>query len=180
MYKLLTIKDRVRISPNKFKDDLNDAIQESIINEYENKLVENNKFIICLNEVVSVGEGSIIPGDGAIYYDTTFQVLIYQPILKEIVEGEVIDIIDFGAFVKIGPIEGFIHMSQIMDDFVSFSKTKSLQGKESNKTLNIGDKVRARVVAISIKDLKTAKINLTMRQSGLGKLEWLDKGVNNE
>ena len=37
----------------------------------------------------------------------------------------------------------------------------------------MGDLVRARIVAVSLKSLQTAKIGLTMRQPGLGKLEWL-------
>lgn len=175
MYKVLTIKDRVRVAPNKFKEDLNNSIYESIVHEYENKLLEDNRFIICLTEVINIGEGRIVPGDGAIYYETTFKILVYTPLLKEVVEGEVTDITDIGAFARIGPIEGFIHMSQVMDDYVSFSKTKSLLGKESKKTLSINDTVRARVIAVSMKSLKEAKIGLTMRQAGLGKLEWINQ-----
>lgn len=173
MYKILTIKDRVRVAPKKFKQDLKKSIKESIIEEYENKLLENNLFIIILKEVVNVGEGRIVPGDGAIYYETTFKILAYTPLMKEIIEGEITEITDYGAFVRIGPIEGFVHMSQVMDDYVSFSKTKTLTGKESNKTLNIGDEIRSRIIAISMKSLKDAKIGLTMRQAGLGKLEWI-------
>jgi len=173
LYKILTVKDRVRVAPSKFKDNLDESIRESIIKEYENKLLDNNRFIICLTDVINVGEGRIVPGDGAVYYETTFKILIYTPLIKEIVEGEITEITDFGSFVRIGPIEGFVHMSQVMDDYVSFSKTKSLAGKESKKTLIIGDYVRARVIAISMKSLKDAKIGLTMRQSGLGKLDWI-------
>ncbi|MBN1923802.1 MAG: DNA-directed RNA polymerase [Nanoarchaeota archaeon] len=174
MYKLLTVKDRVRVPPLKFKEDLKKSVEESIVEDYENKLLDNNRFIICMTEVVNIGEGRIVPGDGAIYYETTFKLLSYTPLIKEVVEGEVTEITDFGAFVRIGPIEGFVHMSQVMDDYVSFSKTKSLLGKESKKTLSIGDYVRARVIAISMKSLKDAKIGLTMRQPGLGKLEWIE------
>ncbi|MDD2678457.1 MAG: DNA-directed RNA polymerase [Candidatus Nanoarchaeia archaeon] len=172
MYKVLTVMDRVRVDPSNFKDNVNESIEIEIMRNYENKLDEN-KFLLSLVEVLSIGEGLIIPGDGAIYYETTFKLLIYEPLIKEIVEGEVSEITEYGAFVKIGPIEGFIHMSQVMDDFVSFSKTKSLLGKESKKSLNIGDYVRARVIAVSMKNLKDAKIGLTMRQAGLGKIEWI-------
>ena len=39
-----------------------------------------------------------------------------------------------------------------------------------------GDKVRARVIAVSLneKEPRESKIGLTMRQTGLGKLEWLE------
>ena len=53
--------------------------------------------------------------------------------------GKIKDIADFGAFINIGPIEGMIHISQTMDDFVSFSKDKTLAGKESKKVLKVND-----------------------------------------
>ena len=61
-----------------------------------------------------------------------------------------------------------------MDDYVSFSKTGALTGKQTKRTLKTGDKVRARIVAISMKDPRTPKIGLTMRQSYLGKAEWME------
>ncbi|VVB76258.1 DNA-directed RNA polymerase subunit E' [Candidatus Tiddalikarchaeum anstoanum] len=174
MYKVVTVKDRVRVEPSKFKQDLMQSVNESITAEYENKLLENNWFIICLVETLEIGEGHIISGDGAIYYDAKFKLLIYEPLLKEVVEGKVSEINEYLVFVRSGPIEGVVHISQVMDDYISFSKTKSLVGKESKRTLGVGDTVRARIVAISMKNLKEAKIGLTMRQPGLGKPEWLE------
>ena len=89
--------------------------------------------------------------------------------------GKITDITNFGAFLNIGPVDGMIHVSQTMDDFISFSKTKVLTGKETKQNLKVGDKCRARIIAVSYKDLANPKIGLTMRQPGLGKLEWIDE-----
>ena len=62
-----------------------------------------------------------------------------------------------------------------MDDFVSFGKDKVLLGKETNRNLKVGDVCKARLIAISYKDVSNPKIGLTMRQQGLGKQEWLAK-----
>ena len=70
-------------------------------------------------------------------------------------------------------LEGMIHISQSMDDFVSFSKDKVLSGKESKRSLKVGDLCKARLIAVSYKDLSNPKLGLTMRQKHLGKLEWL-------
>ena len=74
-----------------------------------------------------------------------------------------------------GPTDGMIHISQTMDDFVSFAKDKVLTGKESKRALKVGDKCRARIIAVSIKDPTNPKLGLTMRQAGLGKLEWVEE-----
>ncbi|MCW1309912.1 MAG: DNA-directed RNA polymerase, partial [Candidatus Nanoarchaeia archaeon] len=126
------------------------------------------------------GEGVIIPGDGAVYYNVTFEVLVYKPELHEVVEGKVNEIAEYGAFIKIGPLDGLVHVSQVMDDYVSYSKSQSLSGKQTKRTLKVGDVVLARVIAISLRSLQDAKIGLTMRQEGLGKAEWYEekkKGV---
>ena len=68
-----------------------------------------------------------------------------------------------------------IHISQTMDDFVTFAKDKTLSGRDSKRTLRVGDMCRARVIAVSFKDVTNPKIGLTMRQPGLGKLEWIEK-----
>jgi len=65
-----------------------------------------------------------------------------------------------------------IHISQTMDDYVSFSDAGSLSGKASGRILKAGDLCLARVVAISHKG-DEPKIGLTMRQPGLGKLDWI-------
>ena len=64
-----------------------------------------------------------------------------------------------------------------MDDFVSFSKSKVLIGKESKKSLKVGDLCRARIIATSFKDISNPKLGLTMRQPGLGRLEWIEKNA---
>jgi len=69
---------------------------------------------------------------------------------------------------------GMMHISQAMDDFVNFSNTNTLIGKNSKRSLRKGDLCMARVVAVSYKTSEQ-KIGLTMRQSGLGKLEWIDE-----
>ena len=71
-----------------------------------------------------------------------------------------------------GPIRGMIHISQTMDDFVSFSDSGVLTGKDGKKNLVQGDKCIARIVAVSYKG-EEPKIGLTMRQPGLGKLDWV-------
>ena len=64
-----------------------------------------------------------------------------------------------------------------MNDFVSFSKDKALQGKDTKRVLKVGDKCYGRVVAVSFKDITNPKIGLTMRQPGLGKFEWVSEDL---
>jgi len=66
-----------------------------------------------------------------------------------------------------------------MDDYIVFDgKQGILLGKETQRKLMSGDKVRARITAVSMgKGGPTGKIGITMRQPFLGKLEWIKEDV---
>jgi DNA-directed RNA polymerase subunit E' len=175
MFYKTQLKDHIRVPPHLFGLKLEDAMLERIKKKYEGYISKELGIVIDISRLDNIGEGIIIPGDGASYYETEFEVITFKPEMQEVVLGRIKDIADFGAFISIGPIEGMIHISQTMDDFVSFNKEKTLAGKESKKVLKIGDKCRARIIAVSYKDVANPKLGLTMRQTGLGKLEWIEE-----
>src|SRR3990167_9052035 len=147
MYYKIEIKDRVRVPPNFFNLDVNEAVIKSIKKKYDGYISKDLGIVIDVSGIKEIGEGIIIPGDGSSYYQTTFEVLAFKPEMQEVVLGRIRDIVDFGAFITLGPIDGMIHVSQTIDDFVSFSKDKSLAGKDSKRTLRVNDVCRARIVA---------------------------------
>ena len=173
MYYKIELKDRVRVAPHLFNLDTKEAVAKSIKKKYDGLISKELGIVIDVADVKEVGEGVIIPGDGSSYYEATFEVLSFKPELQEVVVGKIRDIVDFGAFITLGPIDGMIHVSQTMDDFVSFSKDKTLAGKESKRTLKVNDVCRARIIAVSFKDSLNPKLGLTMRQQGLGRLDWI-------
>ncbi|MBW2969921.1 DNA-directed RNA polymerase [Candidatus Woesearchaeota archaeon] len=173
MFYKIEVQDHIRVPPRFFQFDVNEAVLKAVKQKYDGLIDPNLGVVIDVANVKEIGEGIIIPGDGASYYDTTFELLAFQPELQEIIPGKIKDIADFGAFITLGPIDGMIHISQTMDDFVSFSKEKTLTGRDSKRTLKIGDSCRARVIAVSFKDVTNPKIGLTMRQPGLGKIDWI-------
>jgi len=174
MFYKVKIKDHIRVSPDKFGMDLKQAVITEIKTKYAGFISKDLGLVIDVSGVDSIGEGIIIPGDGASYYTTTFNLLTFEPEMQEVVKGKIKDIADFGVFFSMGPIDGMIHISQTMNDFVSFSKDKVLLGKDSKRSIKIGDKCRSRIIAISYKDVANPKLGLTMRQAGLGKDEWIE------
>ena len=173
MFYKVGLKDHIRVPPNLFALPLEEAVIKRIKTKYSGFISKDLGIVIDVSGMKEIGEGIIIPGDGAAYYDVTFELLTFKPEMQEIVLGKVKDIAEFGAFMNIGPIDGMVHIGQTMDDFVTFSKDKSLSGKESKRTLKVGDLCRARIIAVSFKDILNPKLGLTMRQQGLGRLDWL-------
>jgi DNA-directed RNA polymerase subunit E' len=175
MFYNIKIKDHIRVPPDLFEFNREQAVLKRIRKDYEGHISQKLGFVIDVLSVDTIQEGIIIPGDGAAYYESTFNLLAFKPELQEVTFGKIKDIAEFGAFISLGPADGMIHISQTMDDFVSFSKEKVLSGKESGHTLKVNDKCRARIIAVSYKDITNPKLGLTMRQEGLGKLEWFEK-----
>lgn len=167
------MKDKIRVTPDLFGLDLNDAVTKMIKSKYDGFVSQELGVVIDVVTVKDVGEGVILPGDGSSFYDTSFELLTFKPEMQEVVTGKIKDIADFGAFMTLGPIEGMVHIGQSMDDYVSLSKDKVLMGRDSKRTLKVGDVCRARIIAVSFKDQSNPKIGLTMRQAGLGKLDWI-------
>jgi len=87
-----------------------------------------------------------------------------------------VEIADFGAFVRIGPIDALLHVSQLMDDFISYDEKQGvLLGKETRRKLVSGDQVRVRITEVSLgKAGSSGKIGVTARQPFLGKLDWIE------
>jgi len=172
MFYIIELEDYIRVEPELFGLETKEAIFKQLCKSYSGFFDKELGAVIAVLDVSNIGEGVIIPGDGAAYYNTSFKLLVYKPELQELVYGTVSEITNFGALIDIGVTEGLLHISQAMDDYVSFSKSNALIGRATKRSLKKGDNVLARIVALSYKG-EQPRIGLTMRQPGLGKLEWI-------
>jgi DNA-directed RNA polymerase subunit E' len=175
MYKVLTIEDKIRVPPKKFHLNVNGAVIDSLEDRWEGITDRRMGVVLSVIGVDHIGEGKLLPGDGAIHYPVKFQLLAYSPDNHEIIKGNAIDVTEFGVFIRMGPVDGMIHVSQIMDDYVTYdSKNSVFHGRDSNRLIKEGDTVVARVVSVSM-DASQYKIGLTTRQPGLGVVAWIEK-----
>ena len=182
MYYQVTMENTIRIPPSYIGEDL-DEVSEKIVQEtYESTMDKEHGILVVARNVKRIGEGYILHGDGAIYQQVEFEAITFKPELHEVTDALICDVVEFGAFCHIGPLDALIHKSQIMDDKVVIdTENKRMEGKEKKRTLKVGDKVRVRIVTVSLNEMnpRESKIGLTMRQPGLGKQEWKEKETEN-
>jgi DNA-directed RNA polymerase subunit E' len=179
MFNKITLKDTIRIDPTRFDQPLEDAAFEELRTKYEGLVDDVLGYVISVIDLEVNNVGRIIPGDGGTHHPVTFNILTYYPELQEVVEGEVVEVADFGTFLRIGPVDALLHVSQLMDDFISFDERQGvLLGRESGRTIQRGDIFRVRIVAVSFPQGRSSgKIGVTARQPFLGKLDWIEKEV---
>ncbi|MFH2110513.1 MAG: DNA-directed RNA polymerase [Candidatus Bathyarchaeota archaeon] len=175
MFNLITLKDTIRIHPSMFGEPLTEAAYKELRSKYEGLVDEELGYIISVIRLEVNPNGRIIAGDGATHHPVTFDILAFFPQLQEVIEGEVVEVADFGTFLRIGPVDALLHVSQLMDDFISYDERQGvLLGKESGRTISRGDVFRVRIVAVSFpRGRSGGKIGVTARQPMLGKMDWI-------
>ncbi|MBU3966599.1 MAG: DNA-directed RNA polymerase [Euryarchaeota archaeon] len=178
MYKKMRLADTVRIAPELLGAPVEEAVKLALRDKLEGLVDKTIGAIVVITDVIEVGEGHILPGNAGVFYDAVFDAVTFMPEIQEIIEGTVLEVVEFGIFVGIGPLDGLVHVSQLTDEFMSYDEKNSrLITKGSGRALTVGDRVRARIVAVSLneREPRDSKIGLTMRQHALGKLDWLEE-----
>ncbi|MEM0371608.1 MAG: DNA-directed RNA polymerase [Ignisphaera sp.] len=179
MFRIYRLSDIIRIDPSKFGKPLEEIAFEELRKKYEGLKDKNLGLVLAIINIKVDPEGFIPLGDGAPHHRVEFDVLTYVPIINEIVEGPVNIVGRMGITLKIGPLEGFVHISQIADEEVKYDPLRnSIVLTQSKKIITQGDIVRARVTSISFgPQAKLPRISMTMRQPYLGKLEWIEEKI---
>jgi len=179
LFSISTLIDVVRIPPSLFGTALKKAAMNILKEKYESMINADLGYIIMILDAKVEEMGKMIAGDGGTFHKVEFDALTFYPKLQEIVQGEIVDITDFGAFVRIGPTDALLHLSQVMDDYLkSDVKSGMIIANQSGKTLKVGATLRARITAVSLGKAATmGKIGITCRQPYLGADEWIAEEI---
>ena len=112
MFYLTEVEDYVRVAPKLFGLPTAEAVEKQLKETYSEYYDKELGKVVSVVEVLNIGEGVIIPGDGAAYYNSKFKVLAWKPELQELVFGIIAEITNFGAFIDMGVMRGMTHISQ--------------------------------------------------------------------
>jgi len=173
------MNDVVRIPPNRLTSSLKNTAITILKEKYESMISPELGYVIMIVDASANAVGKLVAGDGSTYHKVQFKALTFYPKLQEVVEGEIVEITDFGAFVRVGTTDALLHLSQITDDYLkSDVKQGIIIANQTAKSLKIGSKIRARVTAISLgKGTGMGKIGITCRQPFLGSNEWIEQEI---
>ncbi|MCK4382725.1 MAG: DNA-directed RNA polymerase [Candidatus Lokiarchaeota archaeon] len=181
MFKVYTLTTKCEIPPFLFDQPKTVSARIILSEEYEGIITRDYGFIIAIVDVIDVGPGIIIPGNANTFHQVEFTILSFKPNLGDVVEGDIVELVDFGAFCRLGPLDGLVHVSQICDDYISYEQVGNrFIGKETGKILEVNNEVRTKVIAVSLGTGRSGKLGLTMRQKFLGKYDWIEADVTEE
>jgi DNA-directed RNA polymerase subunit E' len=178
MYKRVTVTDTVEVPPRELANVTPELVKKLLQDKLEGRMDEDVGSVVSVVDVHDIGQGRVLPNRPGVYYEAEFDVLTFDPEMQEVVDGNVVEVVEFGAFVGIGPVDGLLHVSQISDEYLAFdAENQRLASNESDRALGVDDAVRARIVTKSIdeRNPRDSKIGLTAKQPGLGKHGWLEE-----
>ncbi len=112
MFSISTLIDVVRIPPSLFGTNPKNAATEILKSKYESMINPELGYIVMILDAKVEPMGKMVPGDGGTFHRVEFNALTFYPMLQEIVNGELVDITDFGAFVRIGPTDALLPCRQ--------------------------------------------------------------------
>jgi len=176
MYKKVRLKDTVEVPPKELADVSPQLVKRLLQDKLEGRMDEDVGSVVSVVNVHDIGTGAVLPNRPGVYYEAEFDAVTFDPQMQEVVDGTVVEVVEFGAFVGIGPVDGLLHVSQISDEYLAYDgENQQLASSESNRTLGVDDAIRARIVTKSIdeRNPRDSKIGLTAKQPGLGKHGWL-------
>ena len=175
IYQVTTVRDTIRVIPRRFGENLDEVVLEICRETFEGTISKDLGLTIVVIDLIEIGPGRLVPGDGAAFFDVAFTTLNYLPEDREFIIGDVVEVTDFGVFLRLGCVDALCHVSQVADDFYSYSsKEGALLGRESGKRISVGDRVRARIIAVTI-GKSQIRVGVTMRQAGLGVESWVEE-----
>ncbi len=177
MFYIVDMAKVIRIPAASFGNNIKDSVKKILGNEAEGKIDEKHGVIICIVDVLNMGEAKVPLGDSAAYIAVNYKTLVFTPEIGAVYEAQIKDLVEFGVFLGLGPFDGLVHVSQLMDDFINYdAKNRGFIGRDTKLSLSLDDIVFAKLInCSSSSDVVQTKIGLTMRQKGLGKMDWILK-----
>src|SRR4030065_2191838 len=111
-------EDVVRIPPERLGEDIDALARELTRTTLEGKVGPDRSLTLIASSIERVGEGRIVHGDGAVYQTVKYDAVVFLPQIQELTEGTLVGVLKFGAFIRFGPLDGLLPISQVMDDRV--------------------------------------------------------------
>src|SRR3989344_3053983 len=106
MFYLTEIEDYVRVEPRLFGLPTLEAVTNQLKKIYQDYYDKEIGKAVAVVDVLEVGDGVVIPGDGAAYYNSRFKLITWKPEMQEIAYGAITETTNFGAFIDLGAMKG--------------------------------------------------------------------------
>lgn len=188
MFVLSTFQDTIRVPASQLGKPIEDELTDILNARLANKVVHNVGLVICLKDIIDVGESHLHDGDGAIFTKCTFRMIVFRPQIGEVVCGTLRSSSREGLKVSLDFFDCIEIPPKLLNETSRFDESDQTwtwyyddEGKTHSLKLEIGEKIRFRVYGEEFVDIpntpKQANANAytiigSICESGLGLIKW--------
>ena len=84
-----------------------------------------------MNSVEKIEDGLVKDGTGEVYFNVTYQAVVFRPFIGEVMDGIVSEVRKDGVYFNIGPLEGAIAHTVLVyiRQYIEYAEFDDLCGK---------------------------------------------------
>lgn len=160
MFVLAKFKDIIRVPAQCLGQPIEEVLTDELNKRFANKVVLQVGLVICLHDILDIGESYIYCGDGAIHTRCIYRMIVFRPQVGEVLVGTLKSSSKEGLTVSFGFFENILIPSQQLNEPSQFNEMDQTwtwnfedEGQTHVLVLEVGEKLRFRVHAESFVDV---------------------------
>ncbi|KAL3478992.1 RNA polymerase Rpb7 [Aspergillus californicus] len=140
------------------------------LNEEEEGRCTGDHFVICVMDMVDIGEGRVLPSNGQAEYTIKYRAIIWKPFRGETVDALVTSVKPTGIFTLAGPLSVFIARKNIPSDIKWEPNTVPAQYTDhADQVIEKGTSLRLKILGVK-PDVAAINAIGTIKEDYLGPL----------
>mmetsp|Transcript_3096 Transcript_3096/g.4124 ORF Transcript_3096/g.4124 Transcript_3096/m.4124 type:complete len:296 (+) Transcript_3096:217-1104(+) len=103
MFVITSIAETICIHPTLFYQSTKTSVHQEIDKKYPNRVLMDIGLVICrYGDVLQIGDGMCVPGDGSSHHEVVFRLVMFRPFVEEVCVGVIRDCNEEGMMVSLG------------------------------------------------------------------------------
>eukprot|EP00834_Sanchytrium_tribonematis_P007171 NODE_612_length_5407_cov_0.901093.p4 type:complete len:182 gc:universal NODE_612_length_5407_cov_0.901093:209-754(+) len=148
MFSCCTMEDLIFIKPENFGKDVTEQLVISIKHKYVNKIIPKIGCCMAFCDLLEFDKGFILHNDGSSYHNSKFRLIIFRPLIGEVMTGSIARSTTSGIFVEHTKFADIFIPPRCMPENMEFLEDEqvwvwNINGEKS--WLDIGEKIRFKV-----------------------------------
>jgi len=171
MFFLRQLTHTILLHPSYFGAQLEEYVRKKLYEDVEGTCSGKHGYIISVVQVVSIGEGKILPSTGQARFKCTYTAVVMKPFKGEVVDGKVANVNKMGFFAMVGPLQVFVSSHLVHADmkFDPNAASQCYRSASTDETIQKDTKVRIQIVGCRVEANDIFAIG-TIRADYLGQL----------
>lgn len=167
MFHLLEAKDKLRISPAEFDYG---SVMHQIDLKYSNKVISKG-LILSLWDILHYSDAVVHQGEGSIVLESKFRLLIFRPLINQIIIGKIKSNDSTGLYVTLGFFDDlFVPCAYLKENSTFDSQTWIWNFNGEKLYMDKGQEIRVKCVKTEFKEKFTVLASIA--DDGLGLSCW--------